>query len=88
MTINLMLLTIQIIAAIIAIVCAIYLLLSPVERDALFHHHQLGELLFPKLCRDERQRRLSLYVGTILFVIIIASSTAFIVKLSAPQLAR
>jgi len=66
--------------AIIAVVCAVYLILDSVEKDAFFPYRQLGKLFFPKLERYDLQKRMTLLAGLILFIIVIAVVTYFAVN--------
>ncbi len=66
--------------AVVAIACVSYLLLSPMERDSFFLTNYLGRIIFPKLARDQRQRRLSFIAGTVLSTILVAAFVVFLIK--------
>ena len=66
--------------ALIAIACMTYLLLGQREKDAFFPARKLGGWLFPKLGYDQRQNRLSVIAGVILFVIAVAAITFLVIK--------
>ena len=68
------------IAALVAIACVSYLLLNPMERDSFFLTHYLGKTMFPKLARDQQQKRLSFIAGTILAIIVLAAFLMYLFK--------
>lgn len=70
----------MIFAAVVAIVCVGYLLLSPMERDSFFLTNYLGQLLFPKLARDQRQKRMSFIAGAVLGTMLVAGGAVYLIK--------
>lgn len=67
-------------AAVIAIACLSFLLLSPMERESFFLTRYLGKAMFPKLARDQRQRRMSFIAGTLLCSLVVAGVVVFLIK--------
>jgi phosphotransferase system glucose/maltose/N-acetylglucosamine-specific IIC component len=67
-------------AAVVAIACMSYLLLTPMERDTFFLTSYLGKVMFPKLARDQRQRRLTFIAGTLLCSLVVAGFMVFLIK--------
>lgn len=78
-----MVLILKVAAAIIAIVCLIYLLLSPMEKHTYFPSRFVGKLLFPKLGRFERLKRLTYLAGIILFTIFVTATISLVFKLAS-----
>jgi len=72
-------------AAVLAFACVSFLLMNPLERESFFLTKHLGKALFPKLARDQRQKRLAFMAGTILTIILLGAFLEFLFKHLAKQ---
>lgn len=66
------------VAALLAVACMSYLLLSSRQKETFFLTRYLGRKWFPKLGRDQRQERLTLITGTILSTILLGAFILFL----------
>jgi hypothetical protein len=70
--------TVLAITAIIGSGCIYYLLLDPVQRAQFFLTRSLGKKLFPRLDPYQRQRKITIFVGTILATLVTAVIIIFV----------
>lgn len=70
----------MIVAAVIAVACFGYLILSPMEKDSFFLTNYLGQVIYPKLARDQRRKRLSFLAGTVLSTVLVGAALVFLIK--------
>ncbi|MEI6196297.1 MAG: hypothetical protein WCS42_18415 [Verrucomicrobiota bacterium] len=72
--------TVIAVVAPICLVCAGYLLLSPMDSIAVFLSNSIGKILFPRLDSFQRHQKLTFTAGMILVIIVTAGITAFAIK--------
>ncbi len=75
-----MLKLVYIVAAAVCLPCIVYLLQTPAEKESFFLTRWLGDRLFPRLHRNQRQQRLQYLAGILFAVFGTAALVAFLVS--------
>ena len=69
-----------IVAVLVCIPCLGYMLLTSMEKEGFFLTRNLAKLLFPRLERDERHKKMGLIAGIILAALLTSVAIAFCIN--------
>jgi hypothetical protein len=70
----------EIVAALVCVLCVNYLLTNPMDRTQNFLTRYLGKIMFPRLDPYRQQQRTAVIAGLFLVIILSAAATAFVIK--------